>query len=87
MKARIQNSVSARCGSTCPRRRTYTRSGGTDKMSKREKCIAFPLRGGRYESGEVERENWEVCRESWEVRSENSEVGSKGGRCEVKTGR
>ena len=50
MKARIQNSVSARCGGTCPRRRTYTRSGGGDKMSKREKCVAFSVReGGRYD--------------------------------------
>lgn len=46
MKARIQNSVSARCGSTCPRRRTYTRSGGAERMSKREKCVAFSVREG-----------------------------------------
>ena len=80
MKARIQNSVSARCGSTCPRRRTYARSGGGDKNEQERKCIAFPFGGGgevRYESGEVDRENWEVCRESWEVRSKNREVGSK----------
>lgn len=46
MKARIQNSVSARCGSTCPRRRTYTRSGGADKMSKSDKRVAFPGKEG-----------------------------------------
>lgn len=46
VKARIQNSVSARCGSTCPRRRTYTRSGGAERMSKREKCVAFSVREG-----------------------------------------
>ena len=44
VKARIQNSVSARCGSTCPRRRTYTRSGGGDKMSKSDKRVTFPVR-------------------------------------------
>lgn len=48
MKTRIQNSVSARCGSTCPRRRTYTRSGEADEMSKREKYVAFPVRIGRF---------------------------------------
>ena len=36
----------ARCGSTCPRRRTYTRSGEADEMSKREKCVAFSVREG-----------------------------------------
>ena len=77
MKARIQNSVSARCGSTCPRRRTYTRSGEADEMSKREKCVAFSVREGGRENREVCRESWGVGSERWEVRSKNREVGSE----------
>ena len=64
--------------STRPRRRTYTRSGEADKMSKREKCVAFPGKeGGSIWKWGSRSRNWEVCQERREVRSENWQVGSE----------
>ena len=73
MKARIANSLSARCGGGCPPRRTYTRertARGTQPKKEKKKN-----RGGEWEeSRRVDRKRWEERRKRRRVSQESPQV-------------
>ena len=80
MKARIANSLSARCGGGCPPRRTYTRertARGTQPREEKKTAgeVKKKNRGGEWEeSRRVARKRWEERRKRGRVSQESPQV-------------
>lgn len=79
MKARIANSLSARCGGGCPPRRTYTRErtarGTQPREEKKTAGEKKKNRGGEWEeSRRVARKRWEERRKRRQVSQESPQV-------------